>query len=145
MLLTNPQLQPFNSADQTHERPSGRRDQGNTWLTTPGACNIGVNCSGVTVGTFPDGRLATILVAARLRHVSTTNGGSWKYMNAQLLEGMDSVYRSNVFTPLELISAILYGDHSPVENANLASTSCALFGRKIQGTAANSSRNHRRE
>ena len=41
------------------------------------------------VGAFPDGNSALMLVAARLRHVSTTNWGTRKYMNIKLLEEMD--------------------------------------------------------
>lgn len=37
------------------------------------------------VGAFPDGQSALMLVAARLRHVSTTNWGLRKYMNMDLL------------------------------------------------------------
>lgn len=42
------------------------------------------------VGAFPDGESALMLVAARLRHVSTTNWGLRKYMNMKLLELMES-------------------------------------------------------
>ena len=38
---------------------------------------------------FPDGQSAFMLVAARLRHVSTTQWGSRKYMNVGLLKEMD--------------------------------------------------------
>ena len=38
------------------------------------------------VGAFPDGQSALMLVAARLRHVSTTQWGSRKYMNVGLLK-----------------------------------------------------------
>jgi len=38
---------------------------------------------------FPDGQSALMLVAARLRHVSTTQWGSRKYMNVGLLKEMD--------------------------------------------------------
>ena len=41
------------------------------------------------VGAFPDGQSALMLVAARLRHVSTTQWGSRKYMNVGLLKEMD--------------------------------------------------------
>lgn len=41
------------------------------------------------VGAFPDGQSALMLVAARLRHVSTTAWGTRKYMNMKLLEEMD--------------------------------------------------------
>jgi putative transposase len=41
------------------------------------------------VGAFPDGHSALMLVAARLRHVSTTQWGTRKYMNMKLLEEMD--------------------------------------------------------
>ena len=41
------------------------------------------------VGAFPDGNSALMLVAARLRHVSTTNWGTRKYTNMRLLEKMD--------------------------------------------------------
>ena len=41
------------------------------------------------VGAFPDGQSALMLVAARLRHVSTTQWGSRKYMNVRLLKEMD--------------------------------------------------------
>ncbi len=41
------------------------------------------------VGAFPDGNSALMLVAARLRHVSSTNWGTRKYMNMQLLNEMD--------------------------------------------------------
>src|SRR5210317_300695 len=41
------------------------------------------------VGAFPDGNSALMLVAARLRHVSSTNWGTRKYMNMRLLQEMD--------------------------------------------------------
>ena len=41
------------------------------------------------VGAFPAGQSALMLVAARLRHVSTTQWGSRKYMNVGLLKEMD--------------------------------------------------------
>ena len=41
------------------------------------------------VGAFPDGQSALMLVAARLRHVSTTQWGLRKYMNVGLLKEMD--------------------------------------------------------
>ena len=41
------------------------------------------------VGAFPHGQSALMLVAARLRHVSTTQWGSRKYMNVGLLKEMD--------------------------------------------------------
>jgi len=41
------------------------------------------------VGAFPDGNSALILVAARLRHVSSTTWGTRKYMNMKLLNEMD--------------------------------------------------------
>lgn len=41
------------------------------------------------VGAFPDGNSALMLVAARLRHVSTTTWGTRKYMNMNLLNEMD--------------------------------------------------------
>jgi len=41
------------------------------------------------VGAFPDGNSALMLVAARLRHVSSTNWGTRKYMNMKLLHEMD--------------------------------------------------------
>jgi transposase-like protein len=41
------------------------------------------------VGAFPDGNSALMLVAARLRHVSSTTWGTRKYMNMQLLNQMD--------------------------------------------------------
>lgn len=41
------------------------------------------------VGAFPDGNSALMLVAARLRHVSSTTWGTRKYMNMQLLNEMD--------------------------------------------------------
>ena len=41
------------------------------------------------VGAFPDGKSALMLVAARLRHVSSTAWGTRKYMNMQLLNEMD--------------------------------------------------------
>ena len=41
------------------------------------------------VGAFPDGNSALMLVAARLRHVSSTNWGTRKYMNMKLLNEMD--------------------------------------------------------
>ena len=41
------------------------------------------------VGAFPDGQSALMLVAARLRHVSTTQWGLRKYMNVGLLTEMD--------------------------------------------------------
>ena len=41
------------------------------------------------VGAFPDGTSALMLVAARLRHVSSTSWGTRKYMNMALLREMD--------------------------------------------------------
>lgn len=41
------------------------------------------------VGAFPDGNSALMLVAARLRHVSSTTWGTRKYMNMKLLSEMD--------------------------------------------------------
>ena len=41
------------------------------------------------VGAFPDGQSALMLVAARLRHVSSTAWGTRKYMNMKLLNEMD--------------------------------------------------------
>ena len=41
------------------------------------------------VGAFPDGKSALMLVAARLRHVSSTAWGTRKYMNMKLLNEMD--------------------------------------------------------
>lgn len=41
------------------------------------------------VGAFPDGNSALMLVAARLRHVSSTSWGTRKYMNMALLKEMD--------------------------------------------------------
>lgn len=41
------------------------------------------------VGAFPDGNSALMLVAARLRHVSSTSWGTRKYMNMDLLKEMD--------------------------------------------------------
>jgi transposase-like protein len=41
------------------------------------------------VGAFPDGKSALMLVAARLRHVSSTTWGTRKYMNMKLLKEMD--------------------------------------------------------
>jgi transposase-like protein len=41
------------------------------------------------VGAFPDGNSALMLVAARLRHVSSTSWGTRKYMNMKLLDEMD--------------------------------------------------------
>jgi transposase-like protein len=41
------------------------------------------------VGAFPDGHSALMLVAARLRHVSSTTWGTRKYMNMELLNEMD--------------------------------------------------------
>ena len=41
------------------------------------------------VGAFPDGQSALMLIAARLRHVSTTQSGLRKYMNVGLLTEMD--------------------------------------------------------
>jgi len=41
------------------------------------------------VGAFPDGNSALMLVAARLRHVSSTTWGTRKYMNIKLLNEMD--------------------------------------------------------
>jgi transposase-like protein len=38
------------------------------------------------IGAFPDGTSALMLVAARLRHVSTTAWGTRKYMNMKLIE-----------------------------------------------------------
>jgi putative transposase len=42
------------------------------------------------VGAFPDGNSALMLVAARLRHVSTTTWGTRKYMNMRLIDEMDN-------------------------------------------------------
>jgi transposase-like protein len=42
------------------------------------------------VGAFPDGKSALMLVAARLRHVTSTSWGTRKYMNMKLLEEMDT-------------------------------------------------------
>ena len=41
------------------------------------------------VGAFPDGNSALMLVAARLRHVSSTHWGTRKYMNMERLNEMD--------------------------------------------------------
>jgi transposase-like protein len=41
------------------------------------------------VGAFPDGQSALMLVAARLRHVSSTNWGTRKYMDMKLINEMD--------------------------------------------------------
>ena len=41
------------------------------------------------VGAFPDGNSALMLVAARLRHVSSTTWGTRKYMNMKLINEMD--------------------------------------------------------
>ena len=41
------------------------------------------------VGAFPDGNSALMLVAARLRHVSSTHWGTRKYMNMKRLNEMD--------------------------------------------------------
>ena len=41
------------------------------------------------VGAFPDGNSALMLVAARMRHVSSTTWGTRKYMNMKLLNEMD--------------------------------------------------------
>ena len=41
------------------------------------------------VGAFPDGNSALMLVAARLRHVSSTTWGTRKYMKMKLLNEMD--------------------------------------------------------
>ena len=41
-------------------------------------------------GAFPDGNSALMLVAARLRYVSTTAWGTRKYMNMRLLQEMDT-------------------------------------------------------
>ena len=41
------------------------------------------------VGAFPDGNSALMLVAARLRHVSSTHWGARKYMNMKRLNEMD--------------------------------------------------------
>ena len=41
------------------------------------------------VGAFPDGNSALMLVAARLRHVSSTTWGTRKYMNMNLLSEID--------------------------------------------------------
>jgi putative transposase len=41
------------------------------------------------VGAFPEGNSALMLVAARLRHVSTSAWGTRKYMNMELLNEMD--------------------------------------------------------
>ena len=38
------------------------------------------------VGSFPDGNSALMLVCARLRHVTGTQGGNKKYMNMKHLE-----------------------------------------------------------
>gem|GEM_PF-6180263 len=42
------------------------------------------------VWVLPDGHCALMLVAARLRHVSTIARGTRKYMNMKLLEEMDN-------------------------------------------------------
>jgi transposase-like protein len=41
------------------------------------------------VGAFPDGQSALMLAAARLRHVSSTQWGTKRYMNMDLLKQMD--------------------------------------------------------
>jgi putative transposase len=41
------------------------------------------------VGAFPDGESALMLVAARLRHVATSNWSSRKYLNMSLLNGVE--------------------------------------------------------
>ena len=38
---------------------------------------------------YPDGRLALMLVAARLRHVAATHRGLRRYMNMTLIEEMN--------------------------------------------------------
>ena len=42
-----------------------------------------------TVGAFPDGNSALMLVCARLRHVAGTQWGCKKYMNMKHLEAME--------------------------------------------------------
>lgn len=42
------------------------------------------------VGAFPDGKSALMLVAARLRHVASTNWGTRRYMNMKLLDEMET-------------------------------------------------------
>jgi transposase-like protein len=41
------------------------------------------------VGSFPDGRSALMLVAARLRHIAGTKWGVKRYMNMDLLRQQD--------------------------------------------------------
>ena len=48
------------------------------------------------VGAFPDGNSALMLVAARLRHVSSTTWGTRKYMSMNLLNEMDQEAISSV-------------------------------------------------
>jgi putative transposase len=38
------------------------------------------------VGNFPDGKLALMLVGARLRHITTTSWGTKRYLNMALLQ-----------------------------------------------------------
>lgn len=45
------------------------------------------------VGAFPDGKSALMLVAARLRHVASTNWGTRRYMNMKLLDEMETENR----------------------------------------------------
>ena len=46
------------------------------------------------IGAFPDGHSALMLVAARLRHVSTTSWGLRKYMNMELLKQQNDLAAS---------------------------------------------------
>jgi putative transposase len=43
----------------------------------------------VTIGAFPDGQSALMLVCARLRHVAGTEWGWKKYLNMDHLKHMD--------------------------------------------------------
>ena len=64
------------------------------------------------VGAFPDGHWALMLVAARLRHVSTTHWGLRRYMNMKWIERMDNemAYSAVLFVTLnDLVFFSLFG------------------------------------
>ena len=50
------------------------------------------------VGTFPDGQSALMLVCARLRHVSSSEWGSKRYLNMDHLRSMISVEDGDIIT-----------------------------------------------
>ena len=49
-------------------------------------------------GTFPDGQSALMLVCARLRHVSSSEWGSKRYLNMNHLRSMIGVEDGNIIT-----------------------------------------------